>query len=510
MVRPLRVVFKNNFGVPVVAFFRGKFPQHTTDQILPVICDTETCTKHPDPNPECTPGMNNSEFAGVDMEASGGVRTFYLKIPKDGAFIFYIDASKMLTSTTTWVVPEAFANHMRSTIAKGPDRVSTFEMTNEDSPGLKKPHVGFNVSYLEGVSCAIYAEFFNNWNSSPDPVAVGTKSIPNPNGRASSAARSSDQLLKPEELSKSSNPAEMFYTILSDKHTASINTKNDQFDGLTSRALAACPGGPAPIVGNGAPMGKGNSGYNYTSDRATGMHLCRAYYYDLNEEDQYDPITHKPRVGYKRTYCNWLRANNVNAFCWAYDELTCTGRGCGYGGGSTVFPDRPQVDFSRPLPGELLMNLDAWASNYTFDDINPNQSIAFSCGSQTRNAPGLSSSSDPELAGENDGFGNYMFWTTTNGFGCKTNKYIANPYTEIPWPADDVETAAGTSPELTITFNRLDWLNPIPTTPKPQQNNTTTETMRTVVSATAVAAAMIAAASFTPMLVNNTFSKALL
>lgn len=483
VVKPLNVVFVNQFGVDVVAFFSGIFVAHNEDPTIPIICSDPGCATPFDPNPECTTPLATynaaAEFEGASDEAvlpatTGPKRTFYFKIPLGGSVSFYINAKKGFSSTATWVVPHAFAGHMHATVAKGPVQMSIFEMTNTDTTDtVEDGHVGFDISYLDGVSCQISAvltpttrvDWLRPGDQPPKEESRGDLSmIPNPNTDTNDPTPQWVFTNLAGGNFSANNPVS-FFTVLSDKHTAPIDdgSSNAQlYDGLTSRMLAACPGG---LVAD-TPMGIGNSGYVYTSDRASGMHLCRVWYYNHNREDLYDSVTNTPTDNYKRTYCNWLRKNKVDAFTWAYDELRCLGAECGYDDVLDQFQDRPHIKFDSTNVALLLANLDEWAVNYQ-DDANSsldlNQSIAFSCGNQTRLIP--PSQTYSELAGGVDGEGIYKFWNTPpagNGFGCVSNDYVTrNPYAVVSWPIIDEPTHTA-SATLTVTFKKLAWLNPSP------------------------------------------------
>lgn len=219
---------------------------------------------------------------------------------------------------------------------------------------------------------------------------------------------------------------QQFKSVVSDKFSAPDDDSlaNDRFDGLTSRTLALCAGGDP-----GAMTGSSNSGYQYSSDLATGMHLCRAYYYELNGEADYGSIG--PLVGHKRTYCNWLRMSNVMSYCWVFDQHVCTkNANCGFQLLPTPSPNPrnlslPNFDFETNSSGisSLAAQYDAWASNYNCGN-DDNKTVIFSCGLEVLKAP-------PEgllgIEGANDGTGTMVLWGDhPNGHYCKTNPYISN------------------------------------------------------------------------------------
>ena len=127
----MNMVLQNNLGVPAVAFFRGKFAGHAL-QPYPVVCDSATCDVAV-PFADCSddsPNTNNAEFTGV-APGPDNIRTFYFKIQAGESASFYLDSTISMFETETWVVPETFATVMAATVAKGPDRLSAFQMTND-------------------------------------------------------------------------------------------------------------------------------------------------------------------------------------------------------------------------------------------------------------------------------------------------------------------------------------------------------------------------------------------
>lgn len=441
------MVLQNNLGVPAVAFFRGKFAGHAL-QPYPVVCDSATCDVAV-PFADCSddsPNTNNAEFTGV-APGPDNIRTFYFKIQAGESASFYLDSTISMFETETWVVPETFATVMAATVAKGPDRLSAFQMTNDMVSGT--PRILFNVSYADGVSCAVSSEF----SPVSDPSSTeprGTTNIPDPNIILQGPP------LQKVELSGSSDTTVQFFTIPSDRHTTPTNggSSNTQlYDGLTSLALAECRGGdPA-----GMPMGDSNSGYAYSGDLATGMHLCRVWYYEHNGESAYDQNTLKPTAGNTRTYCNWLRANDADGPCWIRDGYWCTDVRCGYDATGMIL-DMPHIDIANPSTS-VLAALDTWATDY--GSISPdigNASVSFSCGTGGLDAPGVSG-----LVGMDTGGGMYnSFWIST--IGCsEIFSYVA----DVKWN----QTIHGAGAKLKVTFTNLDWLNPppLPPPPKPPQ-----------------------------------------
>lgn len=178
-VRPLLIVLHNDFEVPAVAFFRGRFPEHAAASV-PVVNELEDCNSPFTPDPECVDGGEYG--AGI----RGDIRTFYFKIEVGGVKRFYVDSTLAMDAIETWLVPEAFADITCQTVALGPTKMNCFKMINTSS------NITFNVSHLEGTTCAILAELTRPSVDASFIKACGTQEILDPNDPTTSHANQSD------------------------------------------------------------------------------------------------------------------------------------------------------------------------------------------------------------------------------------------------------------------------------------------------------------------------------
>lgn len=465
-----------------VLFFRATFPDHLLDEPV-IFVDARLEKQRPNLKfVECSDyGTNNTtEYVGVKPTETNKIRTFYFVVgdgqTSESPPKFYLNASKRILDAEFWICPLEVDILLRREFAKSNGVLSRFQMTNDTD--AKEPYLKFNVAYDLGMSCAISAKFYPR-NDSDIMIKRGSAIIPNPN--TDPKANPSDPPLPiiqydPQHLWIVQSAAKMIPERPTDLQLDKV--RNVEFDSMPSYVYANCNSSAVGAAGKNA---ESRSGYDYSFDRASGIHLCRAFHYRYNREDQY--VNNKPPVssetgGYLRTYCNWLRANDIDGLCWRYDGLRCKTGNCGFrdnnDASTAASPPNlklPQLTFNPAANPTLLTIYDDWAAGYDVNGVlvrPEDRSVAFSCGSEP-----LLEAPIPHRGEELGGFDitgggtsgstpDYRYWPNDEDLGCIPN--ITNPHAVHIWSDGGNNDIVGNMAELFISFTDQEWLVPPPPT----------------------------------------------
>jgi len=297
-------------------------------------------------------------------------KTIYFYLKSNETIDLYLKEGDKIISGIIWYTPL----NSNKIFLGGPEYQSSAEFTIDNNK------VWYDITAVEGISAGIMMNYRSNNNDGNNNEVICNPDKP------------IYDFLNPEKNNYTLyvNNTLGFNTILSDKWTApKIKNISKEY---SDKTLASCPG----IV----------------ADTIQGQHDCRRFYANSYEKDGTD--------NKNLSYCNWLKQNNCQGYCWAMDEWQCNDKNCGWGGDN------------QPLNSAEIYEKGNKDKGWSKEEMDKNSNI-YSCG----------------YWNEKDGYDIRLLDWWKNKPGCY-NKTVNNKPTLL--------TPNRNGGKFEIEFIELDWL----------------------------------------------------